>query len=72
MALHVMSFRRGEMDIDILNFIEWKQALMRILNKGIFIKREWEDFIEQAEKVGYVSMAEDMRKRKEYYENRES
>lgn len=60
------------MEIDILNFIEWKQALMKALNKGIFIKREWEDFIEQAEKVGYVSMAEDMRKRKEYYENRES
>jgi len=48
-------------------FTLWKRRLMRDLNRGRFVKSEWQRFVRAAHKNMMFAMAHDMQERLDYY-----
>lgn len=48
----------------------WKRELIDLLDTGFLAAWDWEAFIAETEACGCLAMADDMRKRFDYYKKR--
>ena len=49
----------------------WKRELLDLLDTGFLAAWDWKAFIAEAEACGCLAMADDMRKRFDYYKTKE-